>query len=42
MGETFLDLLLHGMKRLHAALSNLWKRRTTPPGPGRDAYTGQW
>lgn len=34
MGETFIDLVLHGMKRLRAAVSDLWKRYTPPAGAG--------
>lgn len=37
MGEKFLNLLLHGMKRLHAAVGNLWKRFTSPAGAGGSA-----
>ena len=43
MGDRFLDLLLNGMKRLHAAVLAYWKRRTHPPGPGGNrTYTDQW
>ena len=43
MGDRFLDLLLNGMKRLHAAVLAYWKRRTNPPGAERNGtYTDQW
>ena len=44
MGERFVDLLVNGMKRLHAALNQIWKRYTTPPDGAKrnDTYTDQW
>ena len=43
MGDRFLELLLTGIKRLHAAIREYWKRRTDPLGPGRNGTrTDQW
>ena len=43
MGDRFVELLLNGMKRLHAAVLSYWKRRTTPPDPGGNGtFTDQW
>ena len=42
MGERFVELLLSGMKRCIAALSNYWKWRVTPPEPGQNRSVDQW
>ena len=42
MGTRFVERLLNGMRRFLAVLGAYRRRRTTPPGPGRDAYTDQW
>ena len=43
MGDRFLELLLNGMKRLHAAIREFWTRHTGPPGSGRNgACTDEW
>ena len=36
MGERFTELLVNGMQRLHAAVSRLWKRYTSPAVEGRN------
>ena len=36
MGERFVEMLVNGMQRLHAAISRLWKRYTPPAGAGRN------
>ena len=44
MGERYVELLVNGMKRLHAVLGHIWRRYTTPPGGAErnDTYTDQW
>lgn len=44
MAERFLDLLLRGMKSLHKAVLEAWKRHTTPPTDAEQQhiYTDQW
>ena len=44
MGERFVDLLVNGMKRLHAVIGPFWQRYTTPPDGAKrnDTYTDQW
>ena len=44
MGERFVDLLVNGMKRLHAVIGHFLKRYTTPPNGAKrnDTYTDQW
>jgi len=36
MGERFAEMLVNGMKRMHATVSHLWKRYTRPAGAGRN------
>ena len=44
MGDRFIELLVAGMKRLHAALGQFWKRYTTPPATAErgETYIDQW
>ena len=42
MGERFVELLLSGMKRCMATLSNYWKWRAMPPEPGQNGSVDQW
>ena len=44
MGERFTEMLVNGMKRLHAVLGDFWKRYTTPTDETerKDTYTDQW